>query len=320
MFKFLLLLFISCSALALETNQFQQFTKLLLGENTDNSEYDQMVHQKIDHFRESFAKPISNFSQEQLKSISGNTLFYPFAGADISYPLLLFPNFEQYILIGLEFAGDPNLFAHKFNLNNFRPQVEGYLHSGFFKTMNMSMQMQYTQGVIPMLVLQIGLLGGMVDNIEAIPLPFNGLKIDFIYQGTHKRLYYFRANLDDSIDKTKLYEFLANKLDGCMLKASSYKLQQPEFKQLRAFVLDNCKAILQDDTGVAVNLLHKYNIRLFGNYFEPYGSEFRPYFQKALNLLYRDQKDKIPLNFCYGYGCNKVEANILLATDTIPQN
>lgn len=315
MYRFLFVLLVSLNSYAVEENNFQQFTKLLLGSSDNNLEYNQMIQQKTDNFKENFVTPISNFSQEQLKDITGNTLFYPFAGADISYPLLLFPSFEQYVLIGLEFAGNPKLFAQNFDLNFFLPQAEGYLHSGFFKTMNMSMQMRYNQGVIPMLVLQIALLGGMVDNIETISLPFNGLKIDFIYQGTHKRLYYFRTNLDDSVDKDKLYEFLGEKLDGCMLKASSYKLQQPEFKQLRAFVVDNCKAILQDDTGVAVNLLQKRNIRLFGNYNEPYGSEFRPYFQKTLNLLYREQKDKIPLKFCYGYGCNNVEANILLATE-----
>ncbi len=318
-----LLLIITISLLntkvyASESNKFHQFTKLLIGEEEApaNLQYNQMLQISSVNFKEFFVKPISEFSSNNL-NLSGKTLFYPFAGADASYPLLLFLNLQQYILIGLEIAGNPNIANSHFELSTLQPQAEGYLKSGFFKTMSMSAQIHHQQGVIPMLVMQIGLLGGIVDNITTIAEPFRGLVVNFTHNDIPKKIYYFRANLDDSVDKTKFFEFIQNNglTDNCMLKASSYKLQQPEFKQLRDFMLSNCAAVLQDDTGLPVTLLQKQNrkISLFGNYVNPYGDEFKPYYQKELAKLYKERKHKTPLTFCYGYGCNKTQANLLLA-------
>lgn len=304
-------------------NKFHNFTRLLIGEEiaADNLQYNQMIQEKSAYFKEFFVKPISEFSQNHLK-ITGKTLFYPFAGADASYPLLLFPNLEQYVLIGLEIAGNPNIVDSKFDLPGLQPQAEGFLRSGFFKTMNMSAQIHHQQGVIPMLVMEIGILGGMVENISIISEPFRGIAIDFTHNNILKKLYYFRANLDDSVDKINFFAFLKSNhlLDNCMLKASSYKLHQFEFKQLLQFTLDNCASIIQDDTGVPISYLQKQNreITLFGNYINPYGEEFKPYYQKELARLYSAEKNKIPLTFCYGYGCGKTEANLLLAKKSIP--
>ncbi len=320
LFLFIIALF-SSESYALEENKFHNFTSLLVGENKtpENEQYNKLVQEKITHFKKFFIEPIIEFSKVNLQA-KGKSLFYPFAGADASYPLLLFPEVEQYILIGLEIAGNPNIVTGKFAISSLQPQVEGFLSSGFFKTMNMSAQIRHQQGVIPMLALQIAVLGGMVDNISTISEPFKGIVIDFTKDNIQKKLYYFRTNLDDSIDKSKFFEFLqTNSLsDNCMLKASSYKLHQVEFKQLRGFMLDNCQQILQDDTGVPVSYLKKQNrdITLFGNYVNPYGDEFKPYYQKDLAQIYSENKTKVQLSFCYGYGCGKVEANLLMARPT----
>ncbi len=299
-------------------NSFTKFTSMLIGES-ENTQYNQTIKQYVTHFKERFVTPIDTFSKENL-TIYNNTLFYPFAGADISYPLLFFPNLKQYVLVGLEFAGQIEVIKDKYDLSSFQPQIEGFLKSGFFKTMNMSAQMHYKQGVIPMLVAQIGLLDGMVENITPISEPFKGLLIDFKHNNINKKLYYFRANLDDNSSKNGFFEFLQNNklIDNCMLKASSYKLHQIEFKQLRQFMLNNCKLILQDDTGMPIKYLQqqKREIKLFGDYVQPYGNEFKPYYQKNLADLYKPIENKVKLNFCYGYGCDKTEANILTATTT----
>lgn len=310
-------------AFSAETSErFQNFTKMLVGKSLDsrNSEYNNKIGSLSSSFSTAFIYPIKTFSSTHIQK-HGKTIFYPFAGADISYPLLLFPQLEQYVLVGLEFPGNPDFVGSNFDLNKFFPQAEGYLKSGFFKTMNMSSQMFYNQGVIPMLVFQIGLLGGEINNIEPLTQPFKGITINFTFQGELKKLYYFRANLDDSTNKEDFFNFLDEKklTDNCMLKASSYKLQQPEFKQLLNFVIDKCSRILQDDTGVAVNKLiaKKYSIELFGDYAKPYGSEFIGYNQPELLKAYKNLNKKIPIGFCYGYGCSIVEANILLARKTV---
>lgn len=296
--------------------QFEYFTNSLIGKNNSHPEYNQIIEKYIDAFRNRFVTPISSFEINHIKA-SKETLFYPFAGADIAYPLMFFPNVKQYVLVGLEFPGRIEVIKDNFAFSKFQPQMEGFLKSGFFKTMNMSAQMHYKQGVIPMLFAQIGILDGKIKNISQISEPFKGIIIDFIHNNIDKKLYYFRANLDNKINKDNFFEFIkSNQLsDNCMLKASSYKLHQLGFDHLRQFMLDNCQAILQDDTGMPIKYLQQQNrdIEFFGNYVKPYGEEFQHYYQKELAKLYESQENKINLNFCYGYGCDKVETNILFA-------
>lgn len=300
----------------LRPNKFENFTNILIGKDEKDPLYNKVVEDYSNNFKSNFIDPISMFSAKNINT-SKKSLFYPFAGPDVSYPLLLFPNLEQYVLVGLEFPGNPDMVQNNFKLSNFKPQIEGYLKSGFFKTMNMSAQMHYYQGVIPMIVAQIGLLSGRVQNIEAISEPYKGIIVTFTHNQIEKKLYYFRANLNDNNNKDAFFNFLHtnNVTENCMLKASSYKLHQVEFKQLRQFMLDNCQLILQDDTGMPVKLLeNKGNeIEIFGNYVNPYGSEFKPYYQKELAYLYKIQQNKTKLDFCFGYGCDKIEANILIS-------
>jgi hypothetical protein len=299
-----------------EENKFTQLTQKLIAKNIDEQAYNQEIEEYISSFREAFITPIKDFGDNYLET-NKDSLFYPFSGPDISYPLLLFPQVKSYVLIGLEFPGNSDIVNKNFQLSEFKPQVKGYLTSGFFKTMNMSAQMHYHQGVIPILLTQIGLLDGVVHNIENISEPLKGIRVEFTHNNLEKKLYYFRANLDDHNDKAKIFQFLEENqlLSNCMLKASSYKLHQIEFKQLLQFMSNKCELILQDDTGVPVKLLQQQGreIELFGDYINPYGSEFRPYYQKELANLYQKQKDKIELNFCFGYGCKKAKANILVA-------
>ena len=316
-----LLIVFSFQLHAVEENDFIKFTKLLAGESAKQDEkYEQMLLKYGHDFKQNLVDPVALFTKNNLSSV-GKSLFYPFAGPDISNPLLLFPDIEQYVLVGMEFPGHPEIVHKKFQLAEFQPQVEGFLRVGFFKTMDMSAQMYHDQGIIPILVAQIGLLGGMVENIVMNSHPFNGIIVDFVHNNKPKKLYYYRTNLNDNNDKAKFFEFMLknNLLDNCMLKASSYKLHQTEFKQLRQFMSDNCPNIIQDDTGIPVRYLQaqKREIQLFGNYVHPYGDEFKPYYQKELATLYEKTDNKIKLDFCYGYGCKKIEANLLIAKKSL---
>ncbi len=299
----------------LAEGEIAKFSNLLVGKNVLETEYNKFFNNNYNLFKQEFIEPISDFSQKYITS-DYKVLFYPFAGADITYPLLLFPNVEKIVLVGLEFPGHPEVVRKKFNLQQFRPQVEGFFQSGFFKTMKMSAQMHYNQGVIPMLVAQISLLKGEITNIKKVHEPYKGIKIEFKHNEKNKEVIYFKANLDDSNDKQKFFEFIKDNslIENCMLKASSYKLHQPEFKQLKQFILDSCLLILQDDTGVPLkNLFHqKEEIKVFGSYVRPYGEEFNPYYQQDLAHLFSKRNEVVNLNFCYGYGCKKVETNLLL--------
>lgn len=304
------------------SQKWQNFITLLIGEEENNNpivqNYNKEVKAYKNFFQQEFINPMVDFQQKNLDSYDYGRVFYPFAGPDASYPLLLFPKSSKYVLIGMEFPGNPETVISNFKIHQFQVQLIEYLQRGFFKTMNMSAQMHYEQGVIPIILTQIGLVQGKIYNIESISHPLKGIIVKFMHNSINKELIYFRGNLDDSSNKDNLFAYLEaeNMLSNCMLKASSYKLQQPEFKQLRKFMHDKCQLFLQDDTGMPVKLLMQENraIHLFGNYVRPYGSEFNPYYQKELAYLYQKNQKNVSLNFCFGYGCKKVEANILLST------
>ena len=310
--RFLVLLISFSSVYALANDNLINFTQLLSGKITpDNNEalshfnpwntkeleqYNDTIKQYWPHFQQSFVEPIRYFSMDKLSSLTqGKSLFYPFSGPDISYPLLLFPEIENYILVGMEFPGNIDITLKTFSLKKFTPQIQEYLERGFFKTMRMSSQIYYNEGVIPVIVAQIGLIGGVVHDITSTHDPYKGIIIHFSYQEKSKTLYYYRANLDDiNITNNFMTYILNNKLsDNCMLKASSYKLHQVDFKNLRQFMLENCSTILQDDTGMPLSYLKSknYNINLFGNYIRSYGDEFTTYNQQDLAKLYEQQKN-----------------------------
>jgi len=131
MFKQLLLItLLSFKALAVESN-YESFTNLLIGKNNNYEQYNQVINDYSVNFKKSFIDPINKFTEDHL-TISKESLFYPFAGPDISYPLLFFPKLKSYVLVGMEFPGNPEIVKKEFKLLDFQPQIEGYLRSGFF--------------------------------------------------------------------------------------------------------------------------------------------------------------------------------------------
>lgn len=301
-----------------QENEFKYFTETLIGNNksSKNFEYNLIVQNYKINFEYSIVKPIKNFVAQHIVN-SGKSLFYPFAGADISYPLMFFPKVKTYILVGMEFPGDPDNFIKFFSISSFKGQVENFLRRGFFQTMAMSAEMNSKIGVIPMLLFQIAILGGEVIGLKKINSPAIGLEIDVNFNGETKKIFYFKINLDDSSNKISLLNFVIDNYfsDNCMLKASSYKLQQKNYHQLLDFITSHCSNILQDDTGVSYEVLVKSNfsIQMFGNYIKPFGAEFINYDQPVLRESYLKLNNIINLDFCYGYGCKIVDSNILFA-------
>jgi hypothetical protein len=55
----------------------------------------------FDTFKDKQQQALVDFGNQNLKNV-GAHVFYPFGGPDITYPLLMFPNFEVLTLMGLE--------------------------------------------------------------------------------------------------------------------------------------------------------------------------------------------------------------------------
>ena len=121
-------------------------------------------------------------------------MFYPFGGPDIIYPLMLFPRAQSYLLIGLESSGseDISLQMPK-DLNN---QLDSLLRRSFFVTSDMSRMISRKQGVLPLFLAQITLMGGTIQDIKYTDYSFgNVIEITFIHLDYEKKLYMFKQML-----------------------------------------------------------------------------------------------------------------------------
>lgn len=275
-------------------------------------------HPRFNKFKTTTFPRLEKFVDQELKSLTEETkaVFYPFGGPDISYPLMLFPQAQSYLLIGLEPVGsvDSNLEIPN-NLNN---QLDSLFRRSFFITSDMSRLIHSKQGVLPLFLAQITLMGGEVEDIKYLEHSFGkGLEITFTYLKLEKKLFYVQTNLTNQGLSDDLIKFIEdnNLFDTCMLKASSYAFHQNIFSKLRSFVITNANVIVQDDTGIPLKDLDKdFKIHLFGNYVGPYGKEWAGYFQKNLYKMYQEKSPKSKLPFCYGYGCGRNPVAILSAT------
>jgi len=265
-----------------------------------------------------FTRPkLEDFVNQHLKTVSseGKAVFYPFGGPDIIYPLMLFPQAHSYILVGLEPRGNKD-----FNTGipgTIHKQLDSLLRRSFFVTADMSRIIPKNQGVLPLFLAQITLMNGSVKELKFVDHSFGkSIEISFMHLNLEKKLIYIQANMVNQNLTGDFLNFIKdnNFFDICILKASSYLLHQHSFSKVRAFILANAKIVLQDDSGVPIKEFSKnFTLHLFGNYIKPYGKEWEGYFQKDLYKMYHDGTIKPNVPFCYGYGCAKSEASIILA-------
>jgi hypothetical protein len=221
---------------------------------------------------------------------------------------LLFPDAKTYVLVGLEYPGK-KLTAE--TRDETFTKVDSLLKRGFFVTANMGKTYNHRSGVWAALTLEIMLMGGKILDQEL--LDPKSVRIKFEWEGQERTVYYFRRNLVDNADS--LFEVLTalGVTDACLMKSSSYSPHRDMFANLKGRILKTFSTLVQDDTGMPTRELGSFDLQVFGRYTKPYGVEWRGYEQPELKKLY-DARDDVPhVNFCFGYGCGKVEANILIA-------
>ena len=87
-----------------------------------------------------------------------------------------------------------------------------------------------------------------------------------------------------------------------------------EFSGIRNLLLDRCKFILQDDTGIPASVLSELNwhISPYGIYKGPIGM-FRGFYQKRLEQIFSSGR-QAPLTFGVGYYYRTSECNMILAS------
>jgi hypothetical protein len=292
-----------------------------------------VTKQGWDKLKTSVFDPLRGWRQRCFPAIDAGRVFYPFGGPDAAYVTQFFPDATVYILVGLETIGSVesarNILATDNHLQLFSRSMEHFLKKGYFVTSYMERQLSSSKvGVIPAILSQLAQLGFDVVEVKNVGIAANGTicekqggeltltQIRFISSGKEKTLYYVRCSLENSNERDVelLCKFVNSGNFITFIKSGAYRLYDTKlFSNLRAFLLKNSTAILQDDTGIPYHfLINSYKVRLFGSYSQPSLKTFHAYRQSDLAEAYKDKTIE-PLPFRIGYGSTSVPSNLLLA-------
>ncbi len=261
----------------------------------------------FDKFREKQQQELIDFGNEHLQHVGGH-VFYPFGGPDVTYPLLMFPNFKVLTLVGLESAKLIKNYPVSLD-NGSLSNLSSLYKRSFFITDQMASK---AINVTALILKQLENLGASDVSISEIKDRQNAIEIKFFYNGKNRIIRYYKAGLDNKQINIKFLESL-EPFDVVLFKAASYLPHQKSFSKFRKFVLNNCDTFVQDSTGIPYEYLKKgFDLNLHGKYLMPY--KFPGGFEQVSFRKYSEKLNNETLNICFGYGCKKVPTNILIAT------
>ncbi len=288
---------------------------------------------------------MAEFQKTELSGapISGGTLFYPFGGPDALTALTLFPEKRVYVLVGLEPPGTMPRWAqfHTESVNKplarMRLTTLSLLQRSFFITAEMDRQLrgQITDGVLPVIMVQLVRTGHRVLGYQTVTLDDNGnlvarskdakilanrgVAIEFEDDVDKQRqtLIYLSTNLaTPKLSKNESFQRHLAKIQPVtsFFKSTSYMPHNPLFSLIREEVLSKSAAVVQDDSGIPYRFfdLQAWRVQLYGDYDKPYGS-FRYLQQKDLKLAFQKKESVKKLTFPIGYGFKRIPSNLLVA-------
>jgi hypothetical protein len=262
----------------------------------------------LDKFRETQQQQLINFGNQYLQDV-GEHVFYPFGGPDITYPLLMFPNFEVLTLMGLEPASPVETYPVALDSNALSNLSSLYKRS-FFITDQMAIGLR---NVASLILKQLENLDASDITVQAIEGRLNAVEIKFIYNEKERTIRYYKAGLDNKQIKKNL-ELLENlkPFDVVLFKAASYLPHQKNFSIFRSFMLENAKTFVQDSTGIPYECLKgRFELNLHGQYLKPY--KFPGGFEQTSFRKYSEELANPKLSIRFGYGGGFVPTNILIA-------
>ena len=285
--------------------------------------------------------PMRKWAETELVAANQETrtVFYPFGGPDLLTPLILFPQADTYILLGLEFVGRLPDFEKAAPANvqayfdDLTLALSDFLNKSYFITHNMDATLygDKVEGVLPLFafflkregfaissVKRVDILdsGELIESDFSIPRRIRrpyGAKVEFFAEGTNRlrTLYYFSADLADAAfpkDSPFLKSLAAMTFETTYIKSASYLPHYKEFSNIRNLILAKSRFVLEDDTGVPYRYFPpaQWSSQLYGEYIDPI-SDFKGVGQEDLRAAYADPARVKPLPFHIGYhwGTNK---------------
>ena len=221
--------------------------------------------------------------------VSGcKTLMYPFAGPDILNAYQFFPKCDTYVMFGLEHLGTTPRLDRLSTADGERlvSDVHESLsdlftrHYFITETMMKELTGSYVNGTLPIMLVMLARLDTHILTVERLVLGEKGLeappsgtpspdavssvaalRITFVERGSQRpqSVVYFRADaVNTALAKRPVVRaFLRHYAPVItMLKSASYLLHDPQFATIRADLLQDSNAIIQDDSGMPFSVLN----------------------------------------------------------------
>ncbi|GIV39710.1 MAG: hypothetical protein KatS3mg033_1510 [Thermonema sp.] len=293
-----------------------------------------------------YLMPLQQWAKQQVADLHRHegTLFYPFSGPDILNAQVLFPACRTYVLVGLErpgylpddYMGRSETFYCRY-FQDVERALEDLFVRNYFITSYMSSDLyRSAQGVLPLLVLFLVRQGNDILHVEDVYLENDslrtvphrerpddrrplGVKVSFKHpeRAYAQTVYYFGVDLSDkSLQKKPAWVAFVKQQPNkiAYMKAASYVLFNPGFETVKSLLLDECSAIVQDDTGLRWAEWSKrkdWKISLYGKYARPIRDFGKYTYQTDLEALY-DSLQPPALGFPYGYHWRDGNSSLLV--------
>lgn len=260
--------------------------------------------------------------------------YYLFSGPDILYAKTIFPASSTYVLCGTEPVGsvpemagwDSGTLAGA--LGNTRRSIGNLTRFAYFITKEMRADLNSKQlhGVTPILYLFLARMDCQIQRVDFVRLSSNGslgsggvpgVRISFNSGAGTQTMYYFKADLSNGGSGMAVLNFCRRHgSDGVgLLKAASYLLHGDGFSKSRDFLLNECRVIVQDDSGIPLRYFtgDRWQLRFFGRYTNTTGGIFAKYYQPDLAESF-SRVQPAPLDFQISYQFDPKQANVMVAT------
>jgi hypothetical protein len=258
---------------------------------------------------------------------SPRTVLYPFGGPDLLYVMAMFPNSQRYVMLGLEPTGDLPALEQTDpatvipSLSRHAKTMETALLHGYFITKDMKSDLTNgpLQGVTPVLLSALGYMNATIHSVQTSGAGGNpAVEIDFTLPGRgRKSLVYVAGDVSNKRFASAYAPWLSSSAAGAVayFKAASYLMQDASFSGLRGWILANCRAVVQDDSGIPYVAFDqtRWDLHLFGNYNGPIRF-FAKYNQPELIAAYQAGGPFNDLTFGSGYQIKASQANLMIAT------
>ena len=306
--------------------------------------YKKKIHDHWAQYKKLIYDPLVEWRKKNIPKVDNKLVFYPFSGPDFPNANALYPDAQEYIMIGLEPGGlEPNIDAmpkEKVMKGLFEivASQDSISRLNFYMTNKMKQNISASvfKGTAPVILTYFGLLGFKPLSLRSITVNDEGnieyltqkdiaekykngnVSVEFIFldaEGRKKKLTYFSANVANEgiTAKPNVMKYLEKKESFVStFKAASYLVHYANFSKIKDYAVSRAEMIVMDDTGPRISDLKKdFDITVYGKYTKPIALWPNMY-QASLTDLHNKQKPA-PIHFRFGYGTLHGTHHLILA-------